>query len=73
MLNAVSSLASSSLFSAIHRTMEPRAFCWRSTVGWASVADTLAKEACDGHGVACEVGQNGFGILYAGEVDDRGV
>ncbi len=38
-----------------------------------AVADTLAKEACDGRGVAREVGQNGFGILYAGEVDDRGV
>ena len=37
------------------------------------VADALAKEACDGCGVAREVGQNGFGILYAGEVDDRGV
>ena len=37
------------------------------------VADTLAKEACDGRGVVREVGQNGFGILYAGEVDDRGV
>ena len=37
------------------------------------VADTLAKEARDGCDVAREVGQNGFGILYAGEVDDRGV
>ena len=74
MLNAVSSLASSSLFSAIHRTMEPRAFLL-AVDRWMGfpVADTLAKEARDGCGVAREVGQNGFGILYAGEVDDRGV
>ena len=48
-------------------------FCWRSPLDGFPVADTLAKEACDGRGVAREMGQNGFGILYAGEVDDRGV
>ena len=38
-----------------------------------AVADAFAKEARDDRGVAREMGQNGFGVLYAGEVDDRGV
>lgn len=48
--------------------MEPRAFLLadRALDGLA-VADAFAKEARDDRGVAREMGQNGFGVLYAGE------